>query len=217
MLPVDLVQEYLLIAKHTKRKHAKIAPPQSWCVGDKGHIIIIPGWHGSYHSLFTLADALNKEGFCIHTLQNVHTTDKISAMAEALYQMIISLPKGEVTLIAHSKGGIVEKYLLDNFPDIVSSVKNIISIATPFKGTVFGNLKFHNVEELKPDSDIIKNLKRERIYTNYYNFYPTWDNHVLPNESLLLEGAHNIQININGHTRVLESPELIDKIKAVLA
>jgi hypothetical protein len=49
-----------------------------------------------------------------------------------------------------------------------------------------------------------------------FALYPTLDNHVLPNKNLLLPGAHNIQIDVVGHTRILTSAKTLATISQII-
>jgi len=59
---------------------------------------------------------------------------------------------------------------------------------------------------------VINSYKTDKIY----NIYPTFDNLVIPNSSLKLDNARNIKIDIVGHTRILESKELLNELDKIL-
>lgn len=216
MLLIDILKEYLLIAKHRSLRKKYATPPERWCKGKKGCILLLPGWHETFHAFLHLSDILNKEGFEIHTIENFDSRNKVADLAKLAAKEINSIPSDSIILLSHSKGGIVAKYLLDNFPEIREKVICLISIAVPYGGTITGNLKFHNVHELLPNSSIIKNLQSEVEPSIIYNFYPMWDNHVIPNKSMVFPGTYNKEIKVKGHTRILESDELAQEIISVL-
>jgi len=64
-----------------------------------------------------------------------------------------------------------------------------------------------------PNSEIIQNvLSENKNNGKIINFYPSLDNHVVPNKDLILEGAKNIEMKVVGHTRILEDEELLNEI-----
>lgn len=216
MLLLDIIDEYKLIAKTKTLRTVYKNPPENWKEGTKGDIVIVPGWHESWHAFLFLANNLNDNGYKIHVIENFITTNKCAELAKLVADKVTQIDSTNIILLAHSKGGIVAKYALDNHSIIKNNVYKIITIASPFKGTYTGYLSFHNIDELLPDSNIITQLIPEVSNSKVFNFYPKWDNHIIPNKNLRLDGAHNKVIDINGHTRIMEAAELITSLLKIL-
>ena len=123
----------------------------------------------------------------------------------------------EAIFLTHSKGGIVGTFL-SKHPKAKPLINKIITIASPHGGTVFGKLKFLNLNQLKPGSEEIKSILKSNIGNpDIYNIYPSMDNHVLPNKNLILKGASNKEVHVVGHTRILEAKETIKEIIKILS
>ncbi len=203
MLVVDMLKEYLLIG------YLKLLPsflsklPKSWEDGEKGTVIIIPGLHETNFFLYNIGCFLNQHGYKIITIPKFHSTEPIVQIYSKLDSLIESLSANNLILLSHSKGGIVAKYFLDNSKHS-HKIKYSVSLATPYQGTMFAKLPFHNIYELDPTSTVIKELNANTDHVSkVINIYPKFDNHVIPNKNLILHGAKNIQVDINGHTRIL--------------
>lgn len=211
MLISDLAKEYLLILNN------KIAPlykaiPKDWNYGSEGDVVLLIGLNENWYFLHIIAKFLNSKGYRIH-IPGYNSRGKIINNVEYVRKYIESNKLKNIILIGHSKGGIVARYLLKS--KISKEVSKTIIIATPNNGTKLAYLKIFNLYELQPNSLILKNLRKE-ANLQIYNIFPTIDNHVIPNSSLKLKGANNIEIHITGHTRIVESKALLNKIESIL-
>lgn len=186
--------------------------PENWNRGEKGNVILVPGFMDDHVFLMMIGDALNKEGFRIHTLKNFDTTRKsVKFLAEILVDYIRQNKLENIILVAHSKGGIVSRYAIDNFEDINERVKLVFTISTPHKGTLYAKTNLLNLDELSPKSKILNNLSLNRKNCQkIVNIYPKLDNTIVPNCNLILDGAEeNISIDVIGHTSVLKNEKTI--------
>lgn len=214
MLIIDLLKEYLLIIQYSFlgkiKKH-----PYNWINGEMGDVVLIPGINENYYFLSTLGNELNNLGYKVHVLDNWNSRENIKLIAEKLSEKITKLNFNNAYIIAHSKGGLVAKYYLDNYNNS-NKVKKIISISTPYGGSKLARLNiFNSLNEMSLRSEILSHIiKNEFNNQKIINIYPKFDNHVIPNKNLYLEGAkENIMIDIVGHTRILKSKELFEIIK----
>lgn len=211
MLAIDIFKEYIFIHK-AKLLSAFKNKPSSWNKGTKGNAILVPGFYESFHYLWKIADELNKLGYKIHLIEDFKSTDKVEVASEKIEATVRKINKGEIVLIAHSKGGVVSKYFLDN-SKLSTKIKYSISIASPYNGSLLASSGHHNLFELKLGSSLIKNIQSNKTnLKKIYNFYPKFDNHIIPNSSMVLPGAKNKMIDVNCHTRILESDLLIESI-----
>lgn len=210
MLIINIIQEYILILRH-KVFSLFSTIPENYNKGDAGNVLMIVGFNGPWGSLKTISDRLNKQGYKIH-FPKFKTRDPILKIVDEISQFINDYQLENIIIVVHSKGGIVARNLLNID---YSNINKIINIAVPNNGTIFGYLNIHNLHELKPKSSQLKALddaKTDKII----NIYPKFDNHVIPNSSLYLKGANNVEIDIVGHTRLLESKETLNVIEKIL-
>ncbi|MBP7875514.1 hypothetical protein KA012_00780 [Candidatus Woesebacteria bacterium] len=206
----DLLAEYILIIKYKRKSVLFRKPPTAWSQGSRGNVVIVPGFGETWTGLATIATSLNTRGYKIFI---VHALGRNFIPLESGVRMVKDLIEQEnlknVVLLSHSKGGIIGKLLLDD-NDFSKRIQQSISIAVPYKGSIFGYLRILSLAELIPGSKEIQRLNsitnnNERIL----NLYSKVDNHVIPNRNLILEGATNICIDIVGHTRILEAKETV--------
>ncbi|OYV39115.1 MAG: hypothetical protein B7Z81_03735 [Acidocella sp. 20-61-6] len=110
-----------------------------------------------------------------------------------------------VVLVAHSKGGLIGKYLLAH-DNADSRVSGMVAIATPFSGSAMANPIQHDLfRELQTDSEFIKDLeKHDAVNARIISIIPEYDNHVWAERGSYLDGAaENIRVSVKGHHKAL--------------
>lgn len=204
-----LILDFLLVVK----KHIEAlfkSPPKNWLIGNKGAVIIVQGFGEPWIFFKRIADSLNEQGYKIYLIYELeYNLRTIEESVRTIEKFINTHDIKDAVLLAHSKGGAVVKYFLDQSLK-ADCVKQYITVATPYHGTILGYLHIRNLNEMRPNS-IIANKMRLNVSNNkkILNLYPKIDNYVIPNKNLLLEGAENIQVDVIGHARMMESDETI--------
>lgn len=211
---IDLIKEYLLIAKLIMQSLFIKSPPENWSKGKTGNIFIIQGFNETFLPLKYLGDQLNKAGYRIFTCE-FNSRKPIKDIADIIKENLSKLNLRDVIFLAHSKGGLIAKYLLDNDKILLKIVKKVFAIASPFRGTNWGYLRIANLFELIPESSILNQLN-SKTSNNYkiVSILPSHDDFV-PKSSMHLKGATIIHTKVIGHTRTLinsETSEIILKI-----
>ncbi len=210
MLIINLIQEYYLILKHKVVGFHKPIP-EYYQIGEKGDIIMIIGINGIWTSLKTIADYFNKHGYRIH-FPVFKTRDPINKIVDNISEYIDNRNLNNFSIISHSKGGLISRILLEKYND---RIINVINISTPHKGSIFGYFQKISLNEIKPKSELLKQINKFKT-DKIINIYPKFDNLVIPKSSLKLDNARNIKLDIVGHTRILESKELLKEIDKIL-
>lgn len=193
-------------------------PPNEWSLGNKGDVILVQGFGGTWSYLIRIGNFVNNLGYKIHVLEKLgNNTAKIEKCSKILENYILENEIKNAKVICHSKGGIITKYFLttSKYKDRVSKV---ISISSPFGGTLLGHVNIFNLGEVALSSKLIKNLEQKKSVNNKFtNLYARTDEIVIPNKSLILQEAQNIKIDIAGHIRILDSPKTLKEIEKALA
>lgn len=191
--------------------------PSEWSQGTQGQVLFIQGFNGNIHSFFTLAQLANQLGYQIHFCQKLgRNTMPISQAADIVKRFILTHSSNKLVIIGHSKGGLIARMLTID-PDLINKIKCIITIASPHNGTMMGWL-VPSGWELTKTNGIIKQLADEDNHkVPIYNLYPKLDNMVIPNQNLYLKGAINHQIEVVGHTQILESTQTQTVIDEILS
>lgn len=199
----EIIEEYKLIASKLRRGREVRSYPKAWSGGNRGEIVLIPGINEKWTFLGPLGDYLNNKGWRVHyPVSNTRSSIEEIGMEIEEYTQRMNLKK--IITIGHSKGGLVARWLLAS--KIKSKISQTFVIAAPNRGTLLAYLPLEGIGQLKPNTKIIYQLNQGKN-RGVINIYPKWDNHILPNSSLLLAGAKNIRVDIGGHTRILDDPE----------
>ena len=212
-----LIKELLFIKFEGIKATFHKKPPRNWESGKSGNAILIPGFLGSWYYLRKTGNFLNNLGYKIHIVTSIERNIyPISYGVNEIKKYILKHNLSKLIIVAHSKGGIISRLLLQD-TEMEKRVKEVINLSVPNIGTLWGVLRIFNVHELTPWSKQIKEVnKNQNGIKKIINIYPEADPYVIPNKSLYLEGARNIQVNIVGHVNILNSPITLEKISKLL-
>ncbi|MFP5281910.1 MAG: esterase/lipase family protein [Actinomycetes bacterium] len=180
-------------------------------------ILLIPGVYESWRFMQPLADHLHRAGHPVHVLDQLgYNTGAIPAMADIVSEYVRRLDLKDVTVVAHSKGGLIAKCALAD-PDTLRRVGRLIALNTPFSGSRYAYLfLLRSVRMFTPTGAVITEL-RERLSVNHRisSLYSAFDPHIP--ETSRLEGAENIILPTIGHFRPIGDPTTFRAIDAILA
>ena len=184
----------------------------------KEPVILIPGITIKWGFLRKLGDKISMSGHPTYVVPKLglNFTD-ISTSAQIVREIINENKLKNVIIVAHSKGGLIGKYLLVNFNQD-NRIKKVIAIAAPFSGSPLAKMIPHrSFRELRTTSKIIADLNSQQgVNSRIISIIPTFDNHVWQEANSFLKGAKNIQVNVRGHHKVLFSKEVADKVLSCL-
>lgn len=203
------VKDYAHLLRYGTMMYFRRTPPRHYLghvVEGKAPVIILPGVFNTWAFVSPIADQLSLLGHPIYVVPKLgNNIGDISEAAKKVREVIVENNLVDVILVAHSKGGLIGKYVLA-YENGDYKVKGLIAIATPFHGTAITKLvPSGHVSELAENSQIIRDLITQRQINNrIVSIYPSYDNHVWHEQGSFLEGAlENIQVKITGHHRVL--------------
>lgn len=214
-------------------------PPKHYLghvVQGKVPVILVPGILGTWSFMKALGDKISLEGHPVYIVPDLginiyniptsaktlraiivhaipksgHIVPKVSRGAEAVRKVIEKNNLQGAVLVAHSKGGLIGKYLLaHNNTD--NRVLGMVSIATPYSGSAMAKLIPHDsFRELNIDSKIIKDLEQHHaVNSKIISIIPEYDNHVWAAKGSFLDGAENIEVAVSGHHKVIFSKEVL--------
>lgn len=192
-------------------------PPEGWIESGHTDVILIPGFSESWILMRKLGLYFNDKGYRVHVLKELgNMYDNVEELADMINNYTNEHGLKKYYLVTHSKGGKVAKYYAQNH---ANDIKVIIFIATPHHGSFVANLNILNLDQLKIESDFIKELCGHVYHgVEILNIYGRIDNFILPNSSLVLNvaGENNIQIDVVGHTRILEDNKTFGVIEGFL-
>lgn len=162
-------------------------------------IVIIPGIYEKWHFMKPIVDLLYSHGYEIHVIDSIgYNTGDIEVIAEKVEAYIDSQNIDKYIIVAHSKGGLIAKYLMMR-PS--NKIVKTIAINTPFSGSWYATLIPHSsLRVFIPSSPMLSQLRQDVLSNQrIVSIYGLFDPHI-PRGSHL-EGATNITLNVRGHFR----------------
>lgn len=213
----NILHQYLKCLTYQPKVILNIPPKKkNWKIGNKGNILCLPGWGGSIYDFEYFANHFSKKGFQIHHLDKYNSLKNVKGLAQEVNTYILNHNLYNFTILAHSKGGLVAKYLVDRDPTVCSRTKKIVTFNTPFKGTIWGHVDLLSGRELRPSSSLIKEIISNKTNLDrFIQIYSEYDPFVIPNNSHIFPKMKLVKINVVGHVGILFSEEtrkILDKI-----
>jgi len=202
----------VMYLRHTPPKHYL-----GYVKEGKTPIIILPGIFGRWAFLKPLADNLSLQGHPVYIVPKLgNNIGDIPSSAQKVKEVIVENNLKHVVIVAHSKGGLIAKYLIAH-DNAHHEVAGLVAIATPFSGSAIGKLVPHySIRELDVDSEIIKYLSvHKTVNHKIISIIPLYDNHVWHDQGSFLDGAlENIRVSTSGHHKVLNDKQVWREVEA---
>lgn len=214
--------DYLRMIHTQSQAFYVLRPPAHYLghvVRDKCPIVLIPGLHEKWHFFSAIVDPLSRLGHPIYILPRLgYHTMFTPHSARLVRELIEEKNLRDAVLIAHSKGGLVGKYLLAHHNQD-HRVKKLIAIAAPFAGSAIVTYSLlKSAREFSPASELVQKLSQEKsVNAQIVSIFGTFDNHVWPVSSCRLDGAKNIEVEVNGHHKILFNKQVQDIVLAEVA
>jgi triacylglycerol lipase len=171
-------------------------------------IVLIPGIYEPWYIMKPIADALVAEGYPVHIIEGLgYNTGKVPAMALLVRHYVDSQGLKDAIIVAHSKGGLIGKYVLANH-NSDGVFRHMIAVATPFSGSMYAYFApIRGIRIFTPKGDLITQLSANaQLNTRVTSIYSAFDPNI-PSTSHL-EGAANVVVAAIGHFRILEDAEV---------
>jgi pimeloyl-ACP methyl ester carboxylesterase len=208
------IVDYAHIGRHLGKMYVHRNPPEHYLghiVPGKEPVILLAGISNTWRSLKKIGDKISLEGHPVYIIPQLSRGfTSIPDSAKIVEDIIDENGLKNIIIVAHSKGGLIGKYLLIHD----RRVKKLIAIATPFAGsTIVKFIPHKSFKELSPKSQIIADLSSHpEVNKNITSIIPAFDNHVFPKGSSYLSGGKNIKINVAGHHKILFDDEVTRKV-----
>jgi pimeloyl-ACP methyl ester carboxylesterase len=180
-------------------------------------VLLIPGVYENWRFMQPVADHLRAAGHPVHVLDALgYNTRSIPDTVLVVRDYLERLDLRDVTVIAHSKGGLIAKHALGE-PDTFSRVSHLIAINTPFSGSRYAYLFWlPSVRMFTPTGPVIRQLAANTaVNSKISSLYSVFDPHIP--ETSHLEGGENIVLPAIGHFRPLADPKTLAVISEIMA
>jgi len=212
------IKDYAYLFSGVAIAYLKRTPPKHYLryiIDGKVPVVILPGVFMRWAFLKPIADHISLLGHPLYVIPQLgNNSGNIPSSAKKVREVIEENDLKNIIILAHSKGGLISKYLLlHEDPD--KRIKGVIAIATPFHGSKIAKFMPHSsIKELIPESKIIRDLEsRSEVNNKIVSIIPSFDNHVWHDKGSYLEGAmQNIIVNVAGHHKVLKDSTVWDHV-----
>lgn len=212
------IKDYAHLLKTGPIMYFRRTPPHHYLghtVPGKAPVIILPGlflrW-GFYKSMTDHISLLGHSVYLVPKLGN--NTSDIPSSAKKVRKVIVENNLKNAVIVAHSKGGLIGKYLLLHGNE-QGNIAGVVAIATPFHGSSISRLlPISPAKELSPNSKIIKYLEAHpEVNGKIVSIIPSYDNHVWhPEGSHLKEALKNIKVSVAGHHKVINDKKVWSEV-----
>lgn len=214
-----VILDYLYAARHQLRATFDRSTPEALVAveGERVPVVLLPGIFETWRFLRPLAEHIHAGGHPVHVVTALER-NKMS-VPEAAALVTRHLEEHDLTgvvIVAHSKGGLVAKYLM-GMPDSGPRIRSAVTVSTPYAGSSLARLiPLPSVRALMPNTPGLVRLALNRaVNARIVSVWGWFDPHVPVGSRL--EGARNIELDVGGHFRILARPELLAIVDEVLA
>jgi triacylglycerol lipase len=177
----------------------------------KTPVILIPGIYERWEFMKPIAVLLFDAGYTVHIVEGLgYNRGTVEDMARVIYEYTEEHNIKSSLIVAHSKGGLIGKYLLIHDND--HRFKGMVALNAPFTGSKYASfLPLKSVRIFMPDSPLLKQLAVNSVANEkIVSIFGIFDPHI-PHGSFL-KGAKNIRLRTYGHFRTIKDKKVHKEI-----
>lgn len=185
--------------------------------GVRPPVVLLPGIYEPWQFMHPVASHLHKQGHPVHAVTALgYNRGTVPAMADVVAQYLRERDLHDVVLVAHSKGGLIGKYVM-TLPDSAPRVHQLVAVNSPFSGSVYAMFALlPSLRAFSPRNRTLNALRANlAVNSRITSIYGTFDPHI-PGGSELV-GATNVQLDVMGHFRILGDGRLLDAVDTAIA
>ncbi|NJC23244.1 hypothetical protein BJ994_002320 [Arthrobacter pigmenti] len=212
----EWVLDYAYVAYWQVRGFIFRGDAERQLTGERAPVILLPGIYEPWQFMHPIANHLHSQGHPVHAVTALgYNRGTVPAMADLVSQYLVERNLHDIVLVAHSKGGLIGKYVM-TLPDSAQRVHQLIAVNSPFSGSIYA--MFALIPSLRAFSPRNRTLNALRanlaVNSRITSIYGTFDPHI-PGGSELI-GATNIQLDAMGHFKILGDSRLLDAIDGAI-
>lgn len=206
--------DYLYVSYSQVRDVLFRADPAEYLLADaaKPPILILPGIYETWQFLRPLANRLSEAGHPVHVVAGLgRNARSVVASAPIVADYLREHNLRDVTILAHSKGGLIGKYLmLRSDPEV--RVTRMVAIATPFSGSAYARVMLvPSLRAFSPrDATTLMLAANRNVNSRITSIFGSFDPHIPA--GCELPGATNIRLDVAGHFRIVADRRLQDAV-----
>ncbi|MHA7272390.1 esterase/lipase family protein [Arthrobacter sp. TMT4-20] len=198
--------------------------PARYLIPDRGAdreagppVLLIPGIYETWQFMRPVAAHLASAGHPVHVVQQLgYNRGTVQSMGRYVAEYLAAHDLTDVVLVAHSKGGLIGKYVMTQ-PDSGDRVRQLIAINSPFSGSIYANFFIlPSIRAFSPGNKFLRTqLANIESNARITSIYSSFDPHI-PQGSQL-PGAENIQLPTMGHFRIIGDKRLLGVVDQSIA
>jgi triacylglycerol lipase len=192
------------------------AAPGRYGDGDRAPVLILPGVYETWPVMKPLADLLNRIGHPVHVVRTLgRNRGRVPEMAKRAAAYVAAADLTGVVIVAHSKGGLIGKYLMANLdPD--DRIDRMVALNTPFAGSLYARwIPGATMRDFSPtDVGLLALSEQIEVNARVTSIYGDFDPHI-PGGSELV-GATNLRLHTMGHFRTISQPVVAAAVLAAV-
>ena len=203
-------------ALRVRARSTHVRVPRAWSTGERRPVVLVPGVYETWHFLHAVGNALNGRGHPVHVIRSLGINVRpIPESAQIVARELAARDLRGVAIVAHSKGGLIGKQLMTT-DDPEHRADRLIAVATPFAGSGMARLTLlPTLRIFLPSDTVIRGLvASQEPNARLTSIYPRFDPNIP--EGSRVDGAHNVEIPVVGHFRILDDPRTIEAVIAAV-
>ncbi|MEU1973014.1 alpha/beta fold hydrolase [Microbacterium sp. NPDC019599] len=207
--------DYVYAARWQLRGTLRPGRREDFASGEDRPIVIIPGVWEPWGFMRPVIDALKDAGHPVHVVPALGRNSRpVADAARVVAGFVADNDLTDVVLVAHSKGGLVGKYLMSELDD-EHRITGMVAICTPFAGSDYARfMTSRTLRAFSPNDPttlmLQKNLEVNARITTIAGIF---DPHIP--RIVELEGAANVRVEDGGHFRLLAHPDVLRAVVEV--
>ena len=181
--------------------------PARFGTGTAAPVLILPGVYERWPFMRPLIELLHEHGHPVHVVTRLGTNRRpVAESATIVADYLQSQDLHNVVIVAHSKGGLIGKYLMTQLDPGVR-ITRLIAISTPFSGSRYARyLVMPSLRAFSGTNPHLAALAADvSLNAKVVSIFGRFDPHI-PEGSILPE-AENVLIDTGGHFRILGHPD----------
>jgi hypothetical protein len=211
------VRDYVYAAKRQMRALTSRSRPGGFQTGDLCPVVIIPGIYETWRFLQPLITRVRDAGHPVYVVGKLSwNTASVPDAARYVANFIADEHLTGVVILAHSKGGLIGKFvMIENDAD--ARIVGMIAVAAPFSGSGYARYMLApSLRSFAASNEHITGLnKNTETNRKIISIFAGFDPHIP--EGSALAGARNIEIKTGGHFRLLADWRVADAVTTALA
>lgn len=209
-------QDYAYAAYWQVRGTLRPGKKETLRSGSQRPVVIVPGVWEPWGFLGPVIDALHRAGHPVHVVTALGRNSRpVEDSAHTVAGFITERDLHDVTIIAHSKGGLIGKHMM-LINDRDGRIDKLVAIATPFGGSRYAKFMLDpTLRAFVPTHKTLRMLgANAEVNARIVSVYGEVDTHIP--EGSELQGAANLSFPVRGHFRVLCDEQVLAAVEAAL-